>query len=146
MYLYSLISNYETSNKYTKHLNICAHLFNMVATIIRVRGLIILSVVLGESHWVSAFRFIWSRWRPFQIGATPHPRTDTLAMGINYVSIARHYYEHNSNGQCWCHHCSSLLYSLIATGVADVSFHPSLLISQTVDIKVVYCYYDAGSL
>jgi hypothetical protein len=100
MYLYSLISNYETSNKYTKHLNICAHLFNMVATIIRVRGLIILSVVLGESHWVSAFRFIWSRWRPFQIGATPHPRTDTLAMGINYVSIARHYYEHNSNGQC----------------------------------------------
>jgi hypothetical protein len=44
MNLYSLISNYETSNKYTKYLNTCAHLFNVMATIIRVRGLIILSV------------------------------------------------------------------------------------------------------
>jgi hypothetical protein len=42
MNLYNLISNYETTNKYTKHLNTCAHLFNVVATIIRVRGLIIL--------------------------------------------------------------------------------------------------------
>jgi hypothetical protein len=30
MNLYSLISNYETSNKYTKHLNTYAHLFNVV--------------------------------------------------------------------------------------------------------------------
>jgi hypothetical protein len=45
MNLYSLISNYETSNKYTKHLNICDHLFNVVATIIRIRGLIILFLV-----------------------------------------------------------------------------------------------------
>jgi alkyl sulfatase BDS1-like metallo-beta-lactamase superfamily hydrolase len=36
--LYTLISNYVTSNKYTKHLNTCAHLFNVVTTIIWVRG------------------------------------------------------------------------------------------------------------
>jgi hypothetical protein len=42
--LYSLISNYETSNKYNKHLNICAQLFNVVATIIQVRGLRIICV------------------------------------------------------------------------------------------------------
>jgi hypothetical protein len=44
MNLYSLISNYDISNKYTKHLNTCAHLFNMVATIIWIRGLRILCV------------------------------------------------------------------------------------------------------
>jgi hypothetical protein len=37
MNLYSLISNYETNNKYIKHLNICAHLFNVVETIIRIQ-------------------------------------------------------------------------------------------------------------
>jgi hypothetical protein len=37
MNLYILISNYETTNKYTKYLNICAHLFNVVTTIIWVR-------------------------------------------------------------------------------------------------------------
>jgi hypothetical protein len=47
MNLYSFINNYETSNKYTKHLNICAHLFNMVATIIWVKGLTILFHVRG---------------------------------------------------------------------------------------------------
>jgi hypothetical protein len=44
MNLYSLINNYETSNKYTKYLNTYAHLFKVVATIIQVRGLIILCV------------------------------------------------------------------------------------------------------
>jgi hypothetical protein len=44
MNLYSLISNYETSNKYTKYLNIYAHLFNVVLTTIRIRGLRILCV------------------------------------------------------------------------------------------------------
>jgi hypothetical protein len=44
MNLYNLISNYETSNKYIKHLNTCAHNFNVVATIIQVKGLIILCV------------------------------------------------------------------------------------------------------
>jgi hypothetical protein len=44
MNLYSLISNYETCNKYTKHLNTCAYLFNVVATIIRIRGLRILCI------------------------------------------------------------------------------------------------------
>jgi hypothetical protein len=38
MNLYSLNSNYETINKYTKHLNIYAHFFNVVLTIIWVRG------------------------------------------------------------------------------------------------------------
>jgi hypothetical protein len=38
MNLYRLISNYESSNKYTKYLNICVNLFNVVATIIQVRG------------------------------------------------------------------------------------------------------------
>jgi hypothetical protein len=44
MNLYSLINNYETSNKYTKYLSTCAHLFNVMATIIRVRGLRILYI------------------------------------------------------------------------------------------------------
>jgi hypothetical protein len=38
MNLYSLISNYGTSNKYTKYLNTCAHLFNVVTTIIQGGG------------------------------------------------------------------------------------------------------------
>jgi uncharacterized membrane protein len=42
--LYSLISNYEISNKYIKQLNNCAHLFNMVATIIQIRGLRIIYI------------------------------------------------------------------------------------------------------
>jgi hypothetical protein len=42
MNLYSLISNYETSKKYIKYLNTYAHLFKVVATIIQVRGLIML--------------------------------------------------------------------------------------------------------
>jgi hypothetical protein len=44
MNLYSLINNYKTGNKYTKHLNTCAHLLNVVAIIIQIRGLRILYV------------------------------------------------------------------------------------------------------
>jgi hypothetical protein len=44
MNLYNLINNYKTSNKYTKYLNTYTHLFNVVVTIIRVKGLTILGV------------------------------------------------------------------------------------------------------
>jgi hypothetical protein len=83
MNLYSLISNYETSNKYTKHMNTCAHIFNVVATIIQVkrlfilcvkhykvnRGLIILFFVIERSPWLTintlvisilTYAIIWS--------------------------------------------------------------------------------------
>jgi hypothetical protein len=39
-----------------------------------------------------------------------------------------------------------LLWSSVATGVADVSFRPSLLSSLVADIKATYCYYDTWSL
>jgi hypothetical protein len=38
----------------------------------------------------------------------------------------------------------SLLWYSVATVVADVIFHPSLLTSQPTDVKVVRRYYDTG--
>jgi hypothetical protein len=36
-----------------------------------------------------------------------------------------------------------LLCSAVATGVTNVSFHPSLLTSRAVDIKITHRYYYA---
>jgi hypothetical protein len=55
MNLYSLISNYDTSNKYT-YLNTYTYLFNVVTTIIRVKGLRIhVSNILRSIEDLSSF-------------------------------------------------------------------------------------------
>jgi hypothetical protein len=59
-----------------------------------------------------------------------HLRMGAVATDIDYVSIAHHCYEHSSNGQYYHHHFLSMLCSLVATDVADISFHSSLLRSM----------------
>jgi hypothetical protein len=77
---------------------------------------------------VLTFQFIWSHRRPFEV-----------AMDIDYVSIARCCYVHSSDG------CPSLLWSLVAMDVADVSFRLSLLTLWAADVKTVCRYYDASA-
>jgi hypothetical protein len=52
-----------------------------------------------------------------------------------------------SSDEQWLRQCRpSLLWSLVMTGLADVSFHPSLLTSQATDVKAACRHYDTWSL
>jgi hypothetical protein len=67
----------------------------------------------------------------------------TVTTDIDYVSIVHRCYEHSSDRQCCRHHCSSLLCSIVATRVSDISLHLSLLILWFADVKTIHRYYDA---
>jgi hypothetical protein len=83
---------------------------------------------------VSAFRFILSRRWPFQ-------------WGMHDYSMMRWGTWTPSSNEKWLHqHRPSLMWSLVATGVADVSFRPSLLSSWVTDVKTARSYYSTWSL
>jgi hypothetical protein len=52
---------------------------------------------------------------------------------------------HINDGQWLYQHCLLLLWFSVAMGIADISFHPSLLDSRTVDVEAVRRYYDPWS-
>jgi hypothetical protein len=69
-------------------------------------------------------------------------QASTTSTDIDYISIAHRCYGHNRTDNAHiiivCHCCDS--------DVANVSFHPSLLTSRAVDVKIAHRYYDTWSL